>query len=82
MFNMSKSFWVTFIVTTYLVIYTFLRYVEVPKYYLLTMFALSPMLVMWMVITVLKDNSRDVQELEKEEEWGYQDKDKNTLGTF
>ena len=82
MFKMSKSFWVTFIVTAYLVIYTLLRYAEVPEYYLLTMFVLSPILVVWMVITVLKDSSRDVQELEKEEEWGYQDEDRRTLGTF
>lgn len=37
-------------------------------------FALSPFLVIWMVVSVLKDRSVQVPELEGDEQWGYQDR--------
>lgn len=37
-------------------------------------FALSPLLVIWMVISVLKDKSVKVPDLEDYEHWGYQDR--------
>ncbi|MEO5998224.1 MAG: hypothetical protein ABIN89_15870 [Chitinophagaceae bacterium] len=79
---MKKSFWVTLIVTVYLVAYSIMSRAGVPENLLLALFTLWPILVGWMVITVLRDTSRPVQELKENEEWGYQDKDKNTLGTF
>ncbi len=38
------------------------------------MFGLSPFLVIWMVIRVLKDTSHPVAELEEGDEWGYADR--------
>lgn len=37
-------------------------------------FALSPFLVIWMVVSVLKDRSVQAPELEGDEQWGYQDR--------
>lgn len=44
-------------------------------------FSISPFLLAWMVITVLRSKS-NVRELATEEEWGYADKNKDELGTF
>jgi hypothetical protein len=38
------------------------------------MFMLSPVLVVWMVIAVLKHGKYTGPELKHDEEWGYQDK--------
>lgn len=37
-------------------------------------FALSPLLLIWMVLSVLKDKSVKVPDLEGDEHWGYQDR--------
>lgn len=37
-------------------------------------FSLSPFLVVWMVVSVLKDKSRPMPELEAGDEWGYADR--------
>jgi hypothetical protein len=39
-----------------------------------TVFSLSPFLVIWMVVSVLKDKSHPVPELEAGDEWGYADR--------
>jgi hypothetical protein len=41
------------------------------------MFILSPVLVVWMVITVLKNGKYNGTELTADEEWGYEDKHKS-----
>ena len=40
------------------------------------MFILSPILVAWMVITILKDPNHTTRELDENEEWGYGDKNR------
>jgi len=79
---MKKSSRASLIVTVYLVAYYIMAHMGVPENLLLAMFALWPIMVIWMVITVLKDTSHPVQELKENEEWGYLNKDKRTLGTF
>ncbi len=37
-------------------------------------FGLSPFLVLWMVVRVLKDTSNSVPDLEEDAEWGYADR--------
>lgn len=37
-------------------------------------FSLSPFLVIWMVVSVLKDKSHPMPELEAGDEWGYADR--------
>lgn len=38
------------------------------------LFSFSPFLVIWMVVSVLKDTSQEVSELQSGEEWGYYDR--------
>lgn len=45
------------------------------------MFVLSPVLLIWMVYTVIRHGQYDGPELD-EEEWGYEDRDKDDLGIF
>lgn len=41
------------------------------------MFLLSPVFVIWMVITVLKHGKYTGKELKPDEEWGYEDKSRD-----
>lgn len=61
------------IVTLYLVVYYILFQAGAPEDIILTMFALSPFLVIWMVMTILKYGKYEGPELKEDEEWGYQD---------
>ena len=46
------------------------------------MFILSPILLVWMVVVVLKHGKYNGPELKGGEEWGYQDKARDELGVF
>ena len=72
---------VTF-VTLYLLIYTVLFQAGASVDILLTMFLFSPFLVIWMVYVVLKYGKFNGRELKQDEEWGYSDRSRDTLGTF
>ena len=73
---------VTGIVTAYLVLYYILFYAGVADDIIISMFIASPFLVIWLVVTLLKHGQYNGPELSDNEEWGYQDRDKNSLGTF
>ena len=77
----NPAFVVVF-VTVYLLIYTVLFQNLASMNVLMTMFMLSPFLVIWMVLVVLKYGKFKGRELEDDEEWGYSDRLKDTLGTF
>lgn len=82
-----KKFWqnhklVTLLVTLYLIIYTLLHQSGASLKVLGTMFLASPFLVIWMAYTILKFGTYNGHELEENEEWGYQDKNKDELGVF
>lgn len=82
-----KKFWqnyklATILVTIYLVIYTLLHHAGASLQLLGAMFLLSPFLVIWMAYTILKFAPYHGKELENDEEWGYQDIEKDKLGTF
>lgn len=77
----SPRFVVIF-VTAYLVVYTMLFHAGASFNILGTMFLLSPVLVIWMVYTVLKYGKFEGKELKEGEEWGYSDRSKETLGVF
>lgn len=64
----------TAFVTIYLVVYTVLHNIAVSFDVISTMFFLSPLLVIWMVYTILKYGKYEGRELEENEEWGYADK--------
>ena len=62
----------TLLVTLYLIIYTILSRIEAAAPYIFFMFLLSPVLVFWMVYTILKFATYNGRELKENEEWGYQ----------
>ena len=63
----------TTLVTVYLLIYNALFFTGASLDVLVIMFLLSPFLVIWMALTILKDKKYKVRELEEGEEWGYAD---------
>lgn len=69
----------TFFVTFYLIVYTILHEMEAPLSLLGGMFAFSPFLVIWMVYTILRYATYAGPDLDENQEWGYQDKDRNSL---
>ncbi|ULQ58412.1 hypothetical protein KJS94_09410 [Flavihumibacter rivuli] len=73
---MNRSVLVASIATAFAVIYNFLHLQGASLGLLLFLFALSPFVMGWLVITVLKDKSVKVRELEEGEEWGYTDREK------
>jgi hypothetical protein len=70
------------LVTVYLLIYTVLFHTWASMNTLLIMFVISPFLVIWMVYVVLKYGQFKSRELSEDEEWGYCDRSRDTLGTF
>lgn len=75
---MNKALFSVVSVTIYLVIYVSL--ISLGGFFNLTFYMLiaSPVLILWMVLTVLKD-PYNYPELEEGEEWGYRDKVKEDL---
>jgi len=49
---------------------------------MLLLFAISPVLVVWMVYSVLRYGTYIGRELKPGEEWGYEDKNRDDLGRF
>jgi len=46
------------------------------------LFFLFPILLVWIVFSILRYGKFEGKELGEQEEWGYTDKDKNELGVF
>lgn len=59
--------------TLYLVVYTLSGQLYPNLSLMLFMFSLSPVLLIWMVYTVLKYGVYSGKELKDNEEWGYED---------
>ena len=72
----------TIIVTSFLVVYQVLCVLGIASAITFTIFFISPLLIIWMVLSILKDKKTNVRELKEEEEWGYNDVDKDSLGVF
>ena len=79
---MKRSVLVTAIVTAYLVLYYILFNAGVSDNIILLMFIASPFLMIWLAVTILKDRHYPTVELPENEEWGYRDRDKDSLGIF
>jgi len=45
-------------------------------------FGSSPFLLLWMTYTIIRYGTYDGKNLEEDEEWGYQDKNKEELGVL
>ena len=72
---------VTAIVTSIMVFYNVMLYKSGPTDLVLIIFCLSPLLMIWLVMTILKDIYRG-RELSPGEHWGYQDRNKEDLSKF
>jgi membrane protein implicated in regulation of membrane protease activity len=71
-----------YIVTALLVLYSILISLNAPVQVTGFLFFISPFLLIWMVITILKSNTHNEKDLAEDEEWGYADKKKEGHGTF
>jgi cytochrome c biogenesis factor len=82
--NKKASLVPVLLVTFYLLIYTTITYLQVSVGITFLMYAVSPFLIIWMVVSVLKggEGETKVLELNEKEEWGYQDINKEELGMF
>lgn len=70
------------IVSIYLLLYIILLHSEASLQLMSVLFFFSPVMVIYMVYTVLRYGKYEGKELSSDEEWGYQDKMKDDLGTF
>jgi len=70
------------IVTIFLTIYTILFSIGLYINVLSCLFLISPIILIGMVYTVLKEDSKEYSELGENEEWGYRDKKREHLGMF
>ena len=54
--------------------------ISLPTVYFI--FAISPLLIIWLIYNIIHFGVYDGQELHSDEEWAYGDKNKNDLGLF
>lgn len=76
-----KTLFVTIVVTAYLFLYYILFHFGAGQELIYIMFGLSPVLVIWLAVTIIKDPKAKSRLLD-EEEWGYADKNKSDLNIF
>jgi hypothetical protein len=69
----------TVFVTLFLVIYHLFFQWGMPQDILSVLFILSPFLMIWMVVTILKHGKYNGAELKENEEWGYQDRQQTNI---
>src|SRR5438034_2400869 len=79
---LRKPAFATIIVTAYLLLYYVLFHAGASENIIMGMFMASPVLVIWLAVTILKYGKFTGTDLPENEEWGYQDRDKDSLGTF
>ncbi|HVV55110.1 MAG TPA: hypothetical protein VHC47_07295 [Mucilaginibacter sp.] len=70
------------IATAYLVLYAALFQAGLNITVLSILFLFSPLIIIWVVYIVLKDDSAQYPELKEDEEWGYTDVSKDHPGMF
>ncbi len=71
-----------FFATIYLLVYVFLIQINFSHTVIYILFSLSPVVLIYMVYQILKNGTYTGKDLGSDEAFGYQDVDKNTLGTF
>jgi hypothetical protein len=79
---MGKGVFSVWLVTVYLIGYSIIAFLEISVKLVFILFSLSPILVIWMVISVLKSKNVSPKALKDGEEWGYLDISKKDLNTF
>jgi hypothetical protein len=78
---MKRHEFAILLATTYLFAYMLLIEAGVTFTAVALVFAISPVPVLWMVYEILRATYNG-KELRQEEQWGYQDRAKETLGMF
>jgi hypothetical protein len=68
--------------TAYLLLYVVIFQLDAPLWLLFLLFMLSPIPVIWMAYQILRNAFYNGPLLGKDDEFGYQDVDKNKLGLF
>ncbi len=68
--------------TLYLFTLTMLGYVNASTTICAVMYLFSPVVIISLVYTVLREKNYDYPELPPGEDWGYRDKTKNEAGLF
>ncbi|HEX6180671.1 MAG TPA: hypothetical protein VFZ47_05455 [Chitinophagaceae bacterium] len=48
----------------------------------MAMFLAAPAMLIWLAYTIVRYGKFDGKELQDDEEWGYSDRDKDSLGVF
>lgn len=71
-----------YIVSALLLLYVVLLTAGAPLNITGLLFFISPFLVIWMVIAVLRSKTFTGKDLRENEDWGYADKNKEDLGMF
>jgi hypothetical protein len=79
---MKKHQWAIALATTYLIVYTLLFETGASLLLLSTLFALSPVVLVWMVYSILRFAPYTGRTLQANEEYGYADKRTEDLKTF
>lgn len=72
----------TVVVTCCMLLYQVFSFLQILEIFTAAILLISPLLVLWMVLTILKDKKIRMQELNDDEEWGYADIEKDKLGMF
>jgi membrane protein implicated in regulation of membrane protease activity len=80
--QVSRSAIPTIVVSFCLLLYSTLAVTGMAPGLQIMLFVASPFLVTWLVVTVLKDKKSPGRDLMEDEEWGYRDRKKSSLGTF
>ncbi|WP_353197753.1 hypothetical protein [Parapedobacter defluvii] len=70
---LKRPAFVIIAVMAYLVIFVVKSRLHPDLPILLILYSISPLLVIWMVCTVIRYGSYNGQELREEQEWGYED---------
>lgn len=79
---LKKPVFVAVVVSVILVLYTVLLATGAAFALTGLIYALSPFLMIWLVFTVLRFGKYEGPELEADEEWGYQDKQRSELNVL
>jgi hypothetical protein len=79
---MKRHQWAIAVATTYLIVYTFLFETGASLLLLSALFAFSPVVLVWMVYSILRFAPHTGRTLKEGEEYGYADKRTEDLKTF
>jgi hypothetical protein len=76
----KKPSFAVIVTSVILVVYCWLINAGSPVAYFI--FAISPFLILWTAYSIIRFGTYNGKELDKDEEWGYQDKEKENLDIF